>query len=101
MEDGWGEGLGASVHSVGSAGLEIYRHSRRDAAASGSSSSLHFSPRKIASSSGMGEVLHSSPAGFKREASTMLSLISLIKGPCIFEVVMLSHREHLSWLLTL
>ena len=64
----------------GSAGLGISGHSGRDAAASGASGSSGSLLWRVASSSSMGEVLCSSSAGSKRRASTMSSLLRLIRG---------------------
>ena len=59
----------------------------------GTDGRLIFSPRRIASSSGVVGVPCLSPMDFRRETSTMSSLLRVIRRPCTFEVLMLTHRE--------
>ena len=74
------EVLGVVLCSAGSTNLGISHYSRGESGTCGSSISL---PRRVVSSSG-GEVPFSSPAGFRREASSMSSPLRVIRGTMHF-----------------
>ena len=73
--------LGAEKRLASSTNFEISGLSGRESGTLGSTTS---SPRRMASSSDIGEVQCSSSVGFKREASTMSSLLRVIKGAMHF-----------------
>ena len=88
MQPGWGAGngggevLGVLVNLAGSTSLRISGHSGRE---SGTSGGLMSSPRRMASFSNVEVAPCFSSVGFKREATTMSSLLRVIKGATHFQ----------------
>ena len=75
------EALGVVLCLAGSTSLGISGHLWGEP---GTCGSLISSPRRAVSSSGVGEVPCSSPVGSRREASSMLSTLWVIRGSMHF-----------------